>query len=143
MLLSFVLSLKSGSAGLKHLPALPSSQSGSPLLAANSLCPESELFKSLELLGRCDALEKKTVTFENIVCVLNREVERVSLTAEAYSRQHRLDQEQIETLSNKVCSAWAPCAEQSLLPAPFRVVSRAPPASRLSLNLKIALRYHL
>ncbi|XP_015734182.2 TNF receptor-associated factor 2 isoform X1 [Coturnix japonica] len=102
MLLSFVLSLKSGSGDLKHLPTLPSSQSSSPLLAANSLCPESELFKSLELLGRCDALEKKTVTFENIVCVLNREVERVSLTAEAYSRQHRLDQEQIETLSNKV-----------------------------------------
>uniref|UniRef100_A0A8D0FUN3 TNF receptor-associated factor n=1 Tax=Strix occidentalis caurina TaxID=311401 RepID=A0A8D0FUN3_STROC len=57
---------------------------------------------SLELLGRCEALERKTVTFENIVCVLNREVERVSLTAEAYSRQHRLDQEKIETLSNKV-----------------------------------------
>uniref|UniRef100_A0A8C0FQI8 TNF receptor-associated factor n=1 Tax=Bubo bubo TaxID=30461 RepID=A0A8C0FQI8_BUBBB len=74
MLLSFVLSLKAGSGDLK----------------------------SLELLGRCEALERKTVTFENIVCVLNREVERVSLTAEAYSRQHRLDQEKIETLSNKV-----------------------------------------
>ncbi|NXH22448.1 TRAF2 factor, partial [Bucco capensis] len=74
MLLSFVLSLKAGSGDLKPLP----------------------------LLGRCEALERKTVTFENIVCVLNREVERVSLTAEAYSRQHRLDQEKIETLSNKV-----------------------------------------
>ncbi|NXU07898.1 TRAF2 factor, partial [Buphagus erythrorhynchus] len=58
--------------------------------------------KPLPLLGRCEALERKTVTFENIVCVLNREVERVSLTAEAYSRQHQLDQEKIETLSNKV-----------------------------------------
>ncbi|XP_040387918.1 TNF receptor-associated factor 2 isoform X3 [Cygnus olor] len=108
MLLSFVLSLKSGSGDLKHLPALSSSQSNSPLLAANSLCSESELSKSmelsksLELLGRCEALERKTMTFENIVCVLNREVERVSLTAEAYSRQHRLDQEKIESLSNKV-----------------------------------------
>ncbi|NWV19252.1 TRAF2 factor, partial [Origma solitaria] len=74
MLLSSVLSLKAGA--------------GDP--------------KSLPLLGRCEALERKTVTFENIVCVLNREVERVSLTAEAYSRQHRLDQEKIETLSNKV-----------------------------------------
>ncbi|NWZ20158.1 TRAF2 factor, partial [Asarcornis scutulata] len=74
MLLSFVLSLKSGSGDLKHFP----------------------------LLGRCEALEKKTMTFENIVCVLNREVERVSLTTEAYSRQHRLDQEKIESLSNKV-----------------------------------------
>ncbi|KAM9176248.1 TNF receptor-associated factor 2 isoform 3-T4 [Mergus octosetaceus] len=108
MLLSFVLSLKSGSGDLKHFPVLSSSQSNSPLLAANSLCSESELSKSmelsksLELLGRCEALEKKTMTFENIVCVLNREVERVSLTTEAYSRQHRLDQEKIESLSNKV-----------------------------------------
>ncbi|XP_075573285.1 TNF receptor-associated factor 2 isoform X2 [Pelecanus crispus] len=102
MLLSVVLSLKAGSEDLKPLPALSSSQNNSPLLAANSLCSESELSRSLELLGRCEALERKTVTFENIVCVLNREVERVSLTAEAYSRQHRLDQEKIETLSNKV-----------------------------------------
>ncbi|NXT19683.1 TRAF2 factor, partial [Syrrhaptes paradoxus] len=102
MLLSFVLSLKAGSGDLKPLPALPSSQNNSPLLAANSLCSEPEVSRSLELLGRCEALERKTVTFENIVCVLNREVERVSLTAEAYSRQHRLDQEKIETLSNKV-----------------------------------------
>ncbi|XP_067165286.1 TNF receptor-associated factor 2 isoform X3 [Apteryx mantelli] len=102
MLQSFVLSLKTASGGLKHHPALSSSQSNSPLLVANALCSESELSKSLELLGRCEALERKTVTFENIVCVLNREVERVSLTAEAYSRQHRLDQEKIETLSNQV-----------------------------------------
>ncbi|NXS91078.1 TRAF2 factor, partial [Jacana jacana] len=102
MLLSFVLSLKAGSGELKPLPTLSSSQNSSPLLAANALCSESELSRSLELLGRCEALERKTVTFENIVCVLNREVERVSLTAEAYSRQHRLDQEKIETLSNKV-----------------------------------------
>ncbi|XP_010155091.1 PREDICTED: TNF receptor-associated factor 2 isoform X1 [Eurypyga helias] len=102
MLLSFVLSLKAGPADLKPLPAFSSSQNNSPLLAANSLCSESELSRTLELLGRCEALERKTVTFENIVCVLNREVERVSLTAEAYSRQHRLDQEKIETLSNKV-----------------------------------------
>ncbi|KAM9256882.1 TNF receptor-associated factor 2 isoform 2-T7 [Cariama cristata] len=102
MLLSFVLSLKAGSGDLKPLPTLSSSQNNSPLLAANSLCSESELSRSLELLERCEALERKTVTFENIVCVLNREVERVSLTAEAYSRQHRLDQEKIETLSNKV-----------------------------------------
>ncbi|NWR65007.1 TRAF2 factor, partial [Bucorvus abyssinicus] len=102
MLLSFVLSLKTGPGDLKALPALSPSQNTSPLLAENSLCSESELSRSLELLGRCEALERKTVTFENIVCVLNREVERVSLTAEAYSRQHRLDQEKIETLSNKV-----------------------------------------
>ncbi|NXC76845.1 TRAF2 factor, partial [Anhinga anhinga] len=102
MLLSFVLSLKAGSGDLKPLPDISSSQNNSPQLAANSLCSESKLSRSLELSGRCEALERKTATFENIVCVLNREVERVSLTAEAYSRQHRLDQEKIETLSNKV-----------------------------------------
>ncbi|XP_014385158.1 PREDICTED: TNF receptor-associated factor 2 [Myotis brandtii] len=48
------------------------------------------------------ALEKKTATFENIVCVLNREVERVAMTAEACGRQHRLDQDRIKALSNKV-----------------------------------------
>lgn len=39
---------------------------------------------------------------ENIVCVLNREVERSSVTMEAFTHQHRLDQEKIENLSNKV-----------------------------------------
>ncbi|XP_065274892.1 TNF receptor-associated factor 2 isoform X2 [Emys orbicularis] len=102
MLLGFVLSLKAESGDLKHQPTLASVQDNSMLLATNSLCSESELSESLELRGRCEALERKTITFENIVCVLNREVERVSLTAEAYSRQHRLDQEKIEMLSNKV-----------------------------------------
>uniref|UniRef100_A0A674PM29 TNF receptor-associated factor n=1 Tax=Takifugu rubripes TaxID=31033 RepID=A0A674PM29_TAKRU len=41
-------------------------------------------------------------TFENIVCVLNREVERSCTTMEAYNRQHRLDQDKIEILNNKV-----------------------------------------
>lgn len=57
-----------------------------------------------ELLQRCQSLEQKIATFENIVCVLNREVERVAVTAEACSRQHRLDQDKIEALSNKVCT---------------------------------------
>ncbi|KAF4016921.1 hypothetical protein G4228_007672 [Cervus hanglu yarkandensis] len=58
--------------------------------------------RAAELLQRCEALERKTATFENIVCVLNREVERVAVTAEACGRQHRLDQDRIEALSNKV-----------------------------------------
>ncbi|XP_037736011.1 TNF receptor-associated factor 2 isoform X6 [Chelonia mydas] len=102
MLLGFVLRLKAESGDLKHHPTRGSMQDNSMLLTTNSLCSESELSESLELQGRCEALERKTVTFENIVCVLNREVERVSLTVEAYSRQHRLDQEKIEMLSNKV-----------------------------------------
>ncbi|CAM4567346.1 TNF receptor-associated factor 2 isoform X1 [Lepidochelys kempii] len=102
MLLGFVLRLKAESGDLKHHPTRGSMQDNSMLLTTNSLCSESELSESLELQGRCEALERKTITFENIVCVLNREVERVSLTVEAYSRQHRLDQEKIEMLSNKV-----------------------------------------
>ncbi|XP_063334555.1 TNF receptor-associated factor 2 [Pelmatolapia mariae] len=47
-------------------------------------------------------LEKKVNALENIVCVLNREVERSSVTMEAFAHQHRLDQEKIENLSNKV-----------------------------------------
>ncbi|XP_042526177.1 TNF receptor-associated factor 2 [Dipodomys spectabilis] len=55
-----------------------------------------------EMLQRCQALERKIATFENIVCVLNREVERVAMTTEACSRQHRLDQDKIEALTSKV-----------------------------------------
>ncbi|XP_045702472.1 TNF receptor-associated factor 2 isoform X2 [Phyllostomus hastatus] len=64
--------------------------------------PGPGLPAAAELLRRCEALERKTATFENIVCVLNREVERVAMTAEACGRQHRLDQDRIEALSNKV-----------------------------------------
>ncbi|XP_077005108.1 TNF receptor-associated factor 2 isoform X2 [Tamandua tetradactyla] len=59
--------------------------------------------RTAELLDRCESLERKIATFENIVCVLNREVERVAMTAEACGRQHRLDQEKIEALGSKVC----------------------------------------
>uniref|UniRef100_A0A3P8ZGJ2 TNF receptor-associated factor n=1 Tax=Esox lucius TaxID=8010 RepID=A0A3P8ZGJ2_ESOLU len=47
-------------------------------------------------------LELKVSTFENIVCVLNRELERSCTTMEAYNRQHRLDQDKVEILNNKV-----------------------------------------
>ncbi|KAA8584559.1 hypothetical protein FQN60_008344 [Etheostoma spectabile] len=47
-------------------------------------------------------VDKKVNALENIVCVLNREVERSSVTLEAFSHQHRLDQDKIENLSNKV-----------------------------------------
>lgn len=87
------------------LEAKPLSGAGDHLLSqsevggweASTLLP-----KAAELPQRCEALERKTATFENIVCVLNREVERVAMTAEACGRQHRLDQDRIEALSNKV-----------------------------------------
>ncbi|XP_064165313.1 TNF receptor-associated factor 2 isoform X1 [Anguilla rostrata] len=49
-----------------------------------------------------DLLVKKVAALENIVCVLNRELERTGLTLEAFTRQHHLDQEKIDGLSNKV-----------------------------------------
>uniref|UniRef100_A0A8C1QGQ6 TNF receptor-associated factor n=1 Tax=Cyprinus carpio TaxID=7962 RepID=A0A8C1QGQ6_CYPCA len=54
------------------------------------------------LSRHCQELELKVSTFENIVCVLNREMERSATTMEAYNRQHRLDQDKIEILNNKV-----------------------------------------
>lgn len=63
---------------------------------------QSEKTKVAELSRRCQDLELKVSTFENIVCVLNREVERSCATMEAYNRQHRLDQDKIEILNNKV-----------------------------------------
>uniref|UniRef100_A0A8C5RL20 TNF receptor-associated factor n=1 Tax=Laticauda laticaudata TaxID=8630 RepID=A0A8C5RL20_LATLA len=102
MLLSFVLSLGSASSKLEPLLDRLSLEAGCVLAGGRPLVPAAELPSSLELLGKCEALERKTVTFENIVCVLNREVEKVSLVAEAASRQHQLDQEKIEALGTKV-----------------------------------------
>ncbi|XP_067087407.1 TNF receptor-associated factor 2-like [Osmerus mordax] len=62
----------------------------------------SEKTKVAELSRRCQELELKVGTFENIVCVLNREMERSCTNMEAYNRQHRLDQDKIEILNNKV-----------------------------------------
>lgn len=70
--------------------------------AALELQLHSEKTKVAELSRRCQELELKASTFENIVCVLNREMERSATTMEAYNRQHRLDQDKIEILNNKV-----------------------------------------
>ncbi|XP_029775831.1 TNF receptor-associated factor 2 isoform X3 [Suricata suricatta] len=87
----------------KHLSGADGLGQGEPGgWEASTPCPEAEPSKAAELRQRCEALERKTATFENIVCVLNREVERVAMTAEACGRQHRLDQDRIEALSNKV-----------------------------------------
>ncbi|XP_054628822.1 TNF receptor-associated factor 2-like isoform X2 [Dunckerocampus dactyliophorus] len=70
--------------------------------AALELQLQSEKTKVAELSRRCQELELKVNTFENVVCVLNREMERSCTTMEAYNRQHRLDQDKIEILNNKV-----------------------------------------
>lgn len=70
--------------------------------AALELQLQSEKTRVSELSRRLSELELKVGTFENIVCVLNREMERSCTTMEAYNRQHRLDQDKIEILNNKV-----------------------------------------
>ncbi|CAL8387846.1 unnamed protein product [Boreogadus saida] len=88
------------------VPVLTVSTSFTPLPssvgAALELQLHSEKTKVAELGRRCIDLEVKAGTFENVVCVLNREVERFATTMEASNRQHRLDQDKIEALSNKV-----------------------------------------
>ena len=76
--------------------------------AALELQLQSEKTKVAELNRRCQELELKVSTFENIVCVLNREMEHSCTTMEAYNRQHRLDQDKIEILSNKVTNVTWP-----------------------------------
>lgn len=87
-------------------PTLSVSTSFTPLPssvgAALELQLHSEKTKVAELGRRCSELEVKSSTFENVVCVLNREVERFATTMEASNRQHKLDQDKIEALSNKV-----------------------------------------
>ncbi|KAL0979163.1 hypothetical protein UPYG_G00181520 [Umbra pygmaea] len=95
-------------------PALPTVRAAHPALATSftplpsavgaalELQLHSEKTKMAELSRRCQELELKVSTFENIVCVLNRELERSCATMEAYNRQHRLDQDKVEILNNKV-----------------------------------------
>ncbi|XP_060613294.2 TNF receptor-associated factor 2 isoform X2 [Anolis sagrei] len=101
LLLGFVLSLRPDpprATSFSGPGPLSVPEEGSPLRLLSGPDPPS----FLELLGRCQVLEQKATTFENIVCVLNREVERGALAAEAHLHQHRLDQEKIEALSTKV-----------------------------------------
>ncbi|XP_019716576.1 TNF receptor-associated factor 2-like isoform X5 [Hippocampus comes] len=86
-----------GAAASTSFTPLPST-----LGAALELQLQSEKTKVVELSRRCQELELKVNTFENIVCVLNREMERSCAAMEAYNRQHRLDQDKIDILNNKV-----------------------------------------
>ncbi|KAG7261990.1 hypothetical protein CRUP_004929, partial [Coryphaenoides rupestris] len=46
--------------------------------------------------------EYQVSALENLVCVLNREVERTSVTLDAYAQQRRLDQDRAEVLGGKL-----------------------------------------
>uniref|UniRef100_UPI00398F0CDD TNF receptor-associated factor 1 isoform X2 n=1 Tax=Pristiophorus japonicus TaxID=55135 RepID=UPI00398F0CDD len=55
-----------------------------------------------ECQSKVDALERKIQTFENIVTVLNREVEKTQTTMVAFERQNKIDQDAIKGLERKV-----------------------------------------
>ncbi|XP_053329525.1 TNF receptor-associated factor 2 [Spea bombifrons] len=55
-----------------------------------------------KLLLQLEALGKKITTFENIMCVLNKEMERTSMTVEELMKQKRADEDKIDTLIAKV-----------------------------------------
>ncbi|XP_078604264.1 TNF receptor-associated factor 2-like isoform X1 [Branchiostoma floridae x Branchiostoma japonicum] len=57
-----------------------------------------------EVVKKLAAWEPRVGTFEGIVAVLNREIEKCSSQMEAYERQRRQDREIIETLERKVRS---------------------------------------
>ncbi|XP_078604270.1 TNF receptor-associated factor 2-like [Branchiostoma floridae x Branchiostoma japonicum] len=57
-----------------------------------------------DLIKKLAAWEPRVGTFEGIVAVLNREIEKCSSQMEAYERQRRQDREIIETLERKVRS---------------------------------------
>ncbi|XP_035665778.1 TNF receptor-associated factor 2-like [Branchiostoma floridae] len=78
--------------------------------------PDSELVKMLEnrmeqiasmmeeIEHKHEAMEARVATFEDIVAVLNREIEKCSATIEAYERQRRQDREIIESIERKMKS---------------------------------------
>lgn len=62
----------------------------------------SETVKVTDLPRRIEAIEKKNTVMENIVCVLNKELERASIAIEEATKLRRTDQEKIDTLNAKV-----------------------------------------
>uniref|UniRef100_A0A3B5MJX6 TNF receptor-associated factor n=1 Tax=Xiphophorus couchianus TaxID=32473 RepID=A0A3B5MJX6_9TELE len=105
LLLHFIMGIKVSLESLQPQTLEVASQKlqgACALTLATSFTPLPSAMGVAELSRRCQELELKVNTFENIVCVLNREMERSCTTMEAYNRQHRLDQDKIEILSNKV-----------------------------------------
>ncbi|CAJ0941574.1 unnamed protein product [Ranitomeya imitator] len=84
--------------GMMSVQAIPS-----PLSSISSASSAvADISKTPDLLRQFEVMDKKSTILENIVCVLNREVERASTATEEAKRQHRADQEKIDTLNAKV-----------------------------------------
>ncbi|XP_063289059.1 TNF receptor-associated factor 2 [Pelobates fuscus] len=87
------LSHRMGSLSVQGSPASLSSKNPSSALDPS---------KGLDTQWMFGMLEKQMITFENIVCVLNKEVERTSSVVEELMRQRRSDQEKMDGLNTKV-----------------------------------------
>lgn len=73
--------------------------------SSNSSDSPAPLYSGQALTGcqnKIDALECKIQTFENIVTVLNREVEKTHTTMVAFERQNKIDQDAIKALERRV-----------------------------------------
>lgn len=77
------------------------SMQGSPA-SLTALHSTPEFAKAPDLQRKLETLEKKSTVMENIVCVLNKEVERASVVTEEAIKLRRTDQEKIDNLTNKV-----------------------------------------
>ncbi|XP_075041492.1 TNF receptor-associated factor 2 [Mixophyes fleayi] len=84
-----------------HLGAMSVQGSSTPFTSLVSTAA-AEPPKFTDMLRQFDALDKKSTILENIVCVLNREIERASMTTEEVVKHRRSDQEKIDSLNNKV-----------------------------------------
>ncbi|XP_007900919.1 TNF receptor-associated factor 1 [Callorhinchus milii] len=85
--------------GLECDSADGASYSGSITDLPLALCSGETL---TECQSKISGLERKIQTFENIVTVLNREVEKAQTTMGAFERQNKLDQDIIKNLERKV-----------------------------------------
>ncbi|XP_044161994.1 TNF receptor-associated factor 2 isoform X2 [Bufo gargarizans] len=84
--------------GMISVQGIPNSLSSLSSVASMA----ADVSKAPDLLRQFEVVDKKSVILENIVCVLNKEVERSSMALEEAVRQRRTDQEKIDTLNAKV-----------------------------------------
>ncbi|XP_069743687.1 TNF receptor-associated factor 1 isoform X2 [Narcine bancroftii] len=90
----------------------------------NSLDLQTPPFSGQILAGcqnKIDALERKIQTFENIVTVLNREVEKTQTTMLAFERQNKIDQDTIKALECKVSDQQHILALKEMVISNFRM----------------------
>lgn len=92
--------------------------------SSNSSDSPAPLYSGQALTGcqnKIDALECKIQTFENIVTVLNREVEKTHTTMVAFERQNKIDQDAIKALERRVSDQQHLLALKDMVINDFRI----------------------